>query len=164
MTIWICRWRMNTLMTAKYRPRFTVIEYNQNFIQADHPIRFQYSNKIKLFFLSLFLLISTSFSSKWNGYKNTPLETQYLWPFMFTIWPELVFWQWMKNVKRLKINMKCYCKITNDYIYYTKDLSLIILILWYFIVNMYELFEIIFAVHIWLLLFWGPQGRLAYCC
>jgi hypothetical protein len=35
---------------------------------------------------------------------------------------------------------------TNDYIHYTNDLSLIILRLRYFVVNMYVLFEIVFAV------------------
>jgi hypothetical protein len=53
MTIWTCRWRMNTLMTSQYQPRTQIIKYNQNVLQADQPIRLQYSNQIKLLLIMI---------------------------------------------------------------------------------------------------------------
>ena len=41
----MCRWRMNMLVTSQYQPRFS----SKNFLQADQPIRLQYSHQIKLF-------------------------------------------------------------------------------------------------------------------
>ena len=41
-------YQTNLLVTSQWTPT-QVIKYNQNFLQADQPIRLQYSNQIKLY-------------------------------------------------------------------------------------------------------------------
>ena len=40
-----------------------VIEYNQNFLQADHVIRLQYSNQIELYIQCIYTRVNTVLSS-----------------------------------------------------------------------------------------------------
>ena len=44
---WICRWRMNMLVTTKYQPRLSSMTIL--FLQADLSIRLQYVHQIKLY-------------------------------------------------------------------------------------------------------------------
>ena len=56
-----------------------VIEYNQNFLQADQPIRLQYSNQIKLLVISLKGSIYYFINNIWYKYTGiTKQKNKYL--------------------------------------------------------------------------------------
>ena len=51
------------MMTSQYQSQ--VIKYNQFFLQADQPIRVQYSHQIKLFIIIVLLSLSVAYC-KWG--------------------------------------------------------------------------------------------------
>ena len=62
MTIWICRWRMNTLVTSQYQPRLSSITK----ISSRRINQSNWNIQIKLNYLSITSHLHNKYHSKWT--------------------------------------------------------------------------------------------------
>ena len=129
MTIWICRWRMNTLVTSQYQTRLSSITkvFSRRISQSDSKIKLNYSN-IRSTLLTIcqfpFIILNLSFFvtriMRLSWYSNPRVNIFYsYWWLSLTIFYAAgngefrrtckAFWWRIENALYFHTSSNCWC-------------------------------------------------------